>query len=256
MADDSHPQIVIACEADSDARVAKGFAERIMLEKIDWFGDLAEDARPSWGGVLPNSGYLRWASIAEEYKAARLPPIFGLRIDGNPPKLDAIATLKALRLAERLKPVATVLMRDLDSYPERREGLAQGRDEYKRKTPGISSMAVVLGTPDRYRETWLLAGFEAKHDREEKQLEKIRAELVSVDPIKESYRLRGADGEPRCAKDIWARLSKNDHTREVSCWEDTPIDILHSRGAAPTNHGCGLSAFLKEIEDQLVPAFQ
>ena len=77
-------------------------------------------------------------------------------------------------------------MRDLDSYPERREGLAQGRLEYERKTPGISSMAVVLGTPDRYREAWLLAGFEPKHNREEKRLEKVRAKVESFDPIKEA----------------------------------------------------------------------
>ena len=250
MVDDSQPRIVIACEADSDARVAKGFAERIMLEKIDWFGDLSEDARPSWGGILPNTGYLRWHSIPQTYKDANLPPVLGF-IEGKPPKSEAFTTIKALRLAERLKPMATVLMRDLDSYPERREGLAQGREDYERKTPGISSMAVVLGTPDRYREAWLLAGFETKNNRETRELEKIRAEVVSVDPIKEPHRLNGAEDQPRCAKDIWKRLADSDNAREVPCWEDTPLEILHSRGV-----GCGLSAFLKELEEELVPAFQ
>ncbi len=251
MPESSHPQIVIACEHDSDARVAKGYATRIMLEQIDWFEDLSQEAYPTWVGVLPNSDYLRWASIDQLYKDSRLPAILGVKMDGQPPKPEAVTTLKALRLAERLKPRATVLMRDLDWQPERREGLLQGRDEFRRKTPNISNMTVVIGTPDRYREAWLLVGFEAKNKREEKELEKIKAEVESFDPLQEPHRLRDAPGKPRCAKDIWNRLAQSDATRETSCWERTPFDVLHARGA-----GCGLSAFLTEIETHLVPAIK
>lgn len=251
MPDGFHPQIVIACEHDSDARVAKGFAERIMLERIDWFEDLDTNARPSWRGVLPNSDYLRWASIAELYKNERLPAVFGLRIDGQPPKLETVTTIKALRLAKRLNPLATVLMRDIDSQSERREGLLQGRDEYYRTTPGSSSMVVIIGTPDRYREAWLLAGFVPKFDRETEQLNDVRAGVGSFDPTIQPHRLRGAVGEPRCAKDIWGQLSDNNHTRETSCWSETPLEILHSRGVK-----CGLSDFLSEIETHLVAALK
>jgi hypothetical protein len=248
--EESHPQIVIACEHDSDARVAKGFATRILLEQIDWFEDLSQEAHPTWVGVLPNSGFLRWHSIPQLYKGAQLPPVLGF-IDGKPPKPEAFTTIKALRLAERLKPRATVLMRDLDWQPERREGLLQGRDEFQRKTPNISNMAVVIGTPDRYREAWLLVGFEAKNKHEEKELEEIRVRVESFDPLQEPHRLRDAPGEPRCAKDIWNRLAQSDATRETSCWEQTSLDVFYARGA-----GCGLSAFLTEIETYLVPAIK
>ncbi len=250
MPDGFHPQIVIACEHDSDARVAKGFAERILRQEIPYLEDVPE-ALPNWVGVLPNSGYLRWASISELYKNTGLPAAFGVRMNGQPPKLDAVTTLKALRLAERLNPVATVLMRDIDAQAERAQGLEQGRNEYQRTSVNSASMKVVLAAPNRYREAWLLAGFDSKNERERQRLETECNELKSFDPTIQPHRLNGAKGESRCAKDVWNRLSNDDAAREIHCWEQTPLETLHARGA-----DCGLSAFLKEIETYLVPALK
>jgi hypothetical protein len=250
VSDGLHPQIVIACEHDSDARVAKGFATRILTREIPYLEDVPE-ALPTWVGVLPNSGYLRWASIAELYKNAGLPATFGVKMNGQPPKLDAVTTLKALRLAERLNPVATVLMRDIDAQAERAQGLEQGRNEYQRTSVNSAKMKVVLAAPNRYREAWLLAGFDPKNERERQRLETERNDLKSFDPTTQPHRLRDAPGQPRCAKDVWNRLSDEDAAREIHCWEQTPLETLHARGA-----DCGLSAFLKEIETHLVPALK
>ncbi len=250
MPDGSYLQIVIACEHDSDARVAKGFATRILRQEIPYLEDVPE-ALPSWVGVLPNSGYLRWASISELYKTTGLPATFGVRMNGQPPKLEAVTALKALRLAERLNPVATVLMRDIDAQAERADGLEQGRKEYQRTPVNSASMKIVLGTPNRYREAWLLAGFEATNERERQRLANECAQLESFDPTAQSHRLRGGVGQPRCAKDVWTRLSENDSAREVSCWENTSLETLHARGA-----DCGLSAFLNELKTNLIPSLQ
>jgi hypothetical protein len=35
--------IVVICEAPADVRVAKGFAERVLTEKLEWLRDVPED---------------------------------------------------------------------------------------------------------------------------------------------------------------------------------------------------------------------
>jgi hypothetical protein len=248
-------RIVVICEAPADVRVAKGFAERVLTENLEWLRDVPE-ALPKWCGLQLHEGLLAWKNVTREYEFAALPLIRKAKDFENfqPPDPDAIATLKALRLAERVAPLAVVLTRDMDHQPERKDGLQQGLNVFKEQNPKeMKSLPVVIGWQDRYREAWLLAAFVAKSAIEEERLQNEQKDLqkavVGLNLQKEPHRLRGAPGQPRCAKDIWEHLSNNDFTREDACWNDVPFEILHANGL-----GCGLSAYLLEVEKHLLPA--
>lgn len=255
--------IVVICEALGDARVAKGFAQRILLENIEWLRD-TPTALPTWCGLQQHEDFLAWKNVTREYETAALPLVRKAKDFENfqPPDPDAIATLKALRLAEKVSPLAVVVTRDMDHQPERKKGLQQGLDvfeaERKRKefqveqqNKAVKALPVVIGWQDRYREAWLLAAFIAKNTNEETQLQTEQKVVTGIDLQKTPHRLRDAPGQPRCAKDIWERLSNADISRENTCWEDTPLEILHVNG-----QGCGLSAYLLEVEKKLLPTMQ
>lgn len=243
--------IMIACEADADARAAKGFAERVLTNEIAWFEDLAIEARPMWRGLTDDTTHLRWASIGDIYLEAKLPEVFGF-FPGIPERSEAIIALKALRLAQLSAVEIAVLIRDIDSSPDRKIALEEARREYKR-VPLIGTsfsppVSAVIGLPDRYREAWLLASFQPCNDRESAELQRVHDEIQNFHPTREPEKLRDGNGELRHAKTIWKRLSSNDEARADACWADTPLEDLHSHGA-----GCGLSAYLEEIKTRLVP---
>jgi hypothetical protein len=244
----------VICEAPADVRVAKGFAERVLTENLEWLRDVPE-ALPKWCGLQLHEELLAWKHVAREYEAAALPPVRKAKDFENfqPPDPDAIWTLKALRLAEKVVPLAVVVTRDLDHQPERKDGLQQGLNvftaEQQRKEAKL--LPVVIGWQDRYREAWLLAAFVAKNAIEEERLQNEQKDLAGIDLQKEPHRLRDAPGQLRCARDIWERLSNNDFTREDACWDDVPLEILHANGL-----GCGLSAYLIEVEKHLLSAVQ
>jgi hypothetical protein len=245
--------IVVICEAPADARVAKGFAERVLTEKLEWLRDVPE-ALPKWCGLHLHEGLLAWKNVTREYEFAALPLIRKAKDFENfqPPDPDAIATLKALRLAERVAPLAVVLTRDMDHQPERKDGLQQGLNVFEEQNLNeVKSLPVIIGWQDRYREAWLLAAFVAKNTIEETRLRTEQKAVIGIDLQKEAHRLRDAPGQPRCAKDIWERLSDTDISREEICCQDTPLEILHANGL-----GCGLSAYLLEVEKYLLPAMQ
>jgi hypothetical protein len=152
--------------------------------------------------------------------------------------------------------LAVVVTRDMDHQPERKDGLQQGLNVFMEQKPKEAKLLpVVLGWQNRYREAWLLAAFVAKNAIEEERLQNeqkdVQKALAGLDLQKEPHRLRDAPGQPRCARDIWERLSKADISRENTCWEDTPLEVLHVNG-----QGCGLSAYLLEVEKKLLPTMQ
>ncbi len=253
------PDILIACEASGDARVAKGLAERVLHTKIAWFEDLAIEARPVWGGFLQGTDFLRWASIKKIYKAVedekptRVPAVLGRFRDGIPPKLEAVNALKVLRLAELSSAFAVVLMRDVDAHSQSdlQTGLEHGKDEYLRTriSKARKAVGVVIGTPDRYREAWLLAGFIPQNKTEQTRVDTELKTLAGIHPIQEPHRLRDAPNNPRCAKDIWGRLSDSSEAREMACWSAPSLETLHQNGK-----DCGLSDFLHQVQTHLLPA--
>ena len=246
MTDQASSQIVIVCEGPTDVRTARGFAERILLERVGWLRN-APEALPVWSGLRKNETYLKWANVDKEFNDAGLVNVQG-HYEGLPGKFDSKAARKALRLAahHHKEAFAVVLVRDTDSQPERREGLEQARIEFKRL---FERHTVVIGFANPKREAWVLAGFQPNSASEHEHLEDLKREN-SFDPTREPHRLRSRESDSRDAKHALGRLTSNDFSREEPCWSETPLGILHANG-----ENCGLKAYLEEVESRLVPLF-
>jgi hypothetical protein len=54
--------IVVICEAPADYRVAQGFAERVLTEKIEWLKDVPK-ALPKWCGLQLHEMLLAWKNV-------------------------------------------------------------------------------------------------------------------------------------------------------------------------------------------------
>ncbi len=109
----------------------------------------------------------------------------------------ARAILLAQRLA-KVRPVrAIVLVRDMDTQPERRQDMELARDEYT-----LETFEVIIGAPDPKREAWVLNGFEPETPAEDKSLAELRQDL-GFNPCERAERLRAKkDTAKRSAKRI------------------------------------------------------
>ncbi len=247
--------ILLICEGPSDPRVARGFAERVFTERIEWLRD-SPDALLPWRGLedrpkLPKKSedpeYLKWSSVKARYNALGLPDING-RFDGEPEKPKATVALKALRLAAQRQPSAVVMVCDADNQPESRDGLEQARRRYE--VEQTKTVPIVIGVADRCREAWVLVGYAPRNAREQERHQALIRELT-FDPSQEPHRLRHPrSGQARHAKDVLEQLCESDSSREQPCWEETPLETLKQNGEA-----CGLKAYLEEIETRLVPIY-
>jgi hypothetical protein len=118
-----------------------------------------------------------------------------------------------------------------------------------------SSLEIIIGTADRMREAWVLNGFipSNANQKEQETLEKIKIKL-SFDPCEEAHRLRSNSREEpervRNPKVVLEELTGDDRLREQQCWEETRLELLQQRGS-----NTGLAAYLKEIEQRLIPIF-
>jgi len=143
---------------------------------------------------------------------------------------------------------AVIFMRDLDSQPERRKHIEQARLEQMDRQP---KLAIIIGTPDRMREAWVLNGFIPSNQDEEQILKEITTELT-FNPCEESHRLRSNSfTEPdriRNPKVVVEKLTGGKMEREQQCWEDTPLELLRKKGVHT-----GLTAYIDEIEERLIP---
>jgi hypothetical protein len=245
MTDQDSPQIVIVCEGPSDLPTARGFAERILRERVGWLQD-SPQALPTWGGLHENQPFLKWTAVDDEFNKANLINRQG-HFKGLPGKEDSKTARKALQVISHYHrtPLAIVLMRDADSKPIRREGLEQARQEYEQ----LVGHQVVIGFADPKSEAWIIAGFQPNSAREHEHLENFKSEN-SFDPTREPHRLRSGRNDPRArdAKHVLEQLTSDDFSREEPCWSETPLEILHANGEA-----CGLKAYLEEVEFRLVP---
>jgi hypothetical protein len=183
----------------------------------------------------------------------RIPKFLGHSKD-KPLKADGAAAVKVLTLLrylcqkENREIRAVLFIRDLDNQSARREGLEQARLEQADRQPNIE---IVIGTANRMREVWVLNGFIPVNSEETRILGEIVSEL-RFDPCEEAHRLRSNSwDEPdrrRNPKVVLERLTHRDTERERQCWEKTPLDHLRRQGSHT-----GLSAYLEEIEQRLVP---
>lgn len=107
-------------------------------------------------------------------------------------------------------------------------------------------VAVAMAEPEI--EAWHVAGFEPRDDEERRRLKEVR-EALSFDPRTQSHRLTSHPNDARTdAKRLLEALCGTDQERRETCLDDRAA--LRRRGAMN-----GLSLFLREIEDCIVPLF-
>ncbi len=248
-------EFIVIVESSADYRIATDLATRIILDKIDWIEPYVATAF-KWSGIQEATSYSCWRDIGKIRKEVEAQGILHLprfRSRTNQPlKADGAIAIQALQLVallQRDRPIKAVfLIRDLDNQSERRRGLEQAREEFKQRAV---SLVTILGTADSKREAWVLNGFEPQNDREEAILVELRKAL-GFDPLLEAHRLRSVSREGaeriRNVKVVVEQLTENNHEREAQCWTETALNLLRQRGVHT-----GLTAYLQEIEDQLIP---
>lgn len=250
-------EIVVVVEGAADARIATCIAERVIIEQLDWIEPYLQ-SMIAWTGLLPNTEHTCWkdvGAIIDEAKrqGVRLPKYISRQGYGQEPlKAYGAAARKVLNCVHRLPENrgirAVLLIVDLDNQPERKAGLVQARLEHDNRQPRV---AVVIGTPDRNREAWVLNGFEAQDAAEQRILNQMIADL-SFNPCEEAHRLRSTSHEEperqRNAKIVLEILTGGDQERESHCWETTDLATLRRRGIHT-----GLSDYIAELETRLPP---
>src|SRR5262249_27987975 len=139
---------------------------------------------------------------------------------------------------------ALILAKDIDSQPERREGMRQARDEKQ------AELVIVLATPNPKREAWALNGFVCYDADKEQKLSRIRQQL-GFDPCEDAHRLRYASRTSRPERDpkrILGDLTDQNSEREERCWKETALALLQARGRQTY-----LEEFLAEVRERLLP---
>lgn len=243
-------ELVVVAEAEADARIVCDLADRIFLEEgPDWIDEELLPHLRVWAG-FDEPAFTRWPAIKAKMREQHVRPHYLGYVQGHPQRTACAESRKAILLAierQKTRPiVAVILTKDLDSQPERRDGMQQAREEK------LEDLVVVLATPNPKREAWVLNGFVCDGQDEEQKLAQVRQE-IGFDPCEAAHRLRYASRSSRAErnpKKILEHLTNDDFTREERCWKKTPLAILKQRGEHTM-----LKEFLCEIRDQLLPLF-
>jgi hypothetical protein len=243
------PFFVLVCEGHGDVRVARGFAERVLLDAVEYLE--MPEARPDWRGLEPGSAFFQWSQVKEKYRDGYGHPGFKSergRFAGLSKEPDAVAGFSALRLAHRTNCLGIVLMRDTDNQPERLGRLQVARARFHREV--AEGFPVVVSVASPKRENWLLAGYQPESDVEQR-LYRALCKLIGFDAAQRPHALNSNEDDD--AKNPKIALSKHlqlDHEQEYICWERPSLDTLHKNGK-----DCGLSDYLYEVKNHLVPLF-
>lgn len=237
-------------EADADRRIICDLIDRkIQAHAPDWWDEGTLAAEREYCGLEPGTTFTRWTQLrnlpSPEGALRRGGSFIGF---GQRLRLHSDYPLgrKALAASVLAKPRvdAVILVRDMDDEAEARR---TSLHEVRAAVPD-TALTVVLALPCTKREAWVLNGFEPQNAAEESALASVREEL-SFDPLTKAEELHAtAHGAKRDAKRVLARLVGDDHTREARCWQETAWLTLRVRGT-----GSGLTAFLTEVKDRLVP---
>lgn len=236
-------EALVLCEARADFETATHLARRVLEEGAL---TVAFESVLRWRGVEPGTSYTPLSKLKKAVKATglKLPRYLG-HVKGQPKKSDAAIALRGVQIA-RLSLISVLLfVRDLDSSPQRLQGIEQAREE-----AGDTEIEMILATPDPEREAWVLNGFVARSAAEENAFAKEMKQL-GFDPCVESHRLRGdvrRGQEKRDIKKLVERLTGGDRDREKACGEVTPLALLEERGRTSR-----LADYLVEIKSRLLP---
>ncbi|MEA5418448.1 hypothetical protein VB712_04365 [Spirulina sp. CCNP1310] len=252
-------EFIVIVESRADAEIATELAQRVLLEKVDWLEPESLQHFFKWAGLDPGTNYSCWKdlnNIVERVKHDGLRIRYLGHSKDGPQKTDYATTSKSLKLIHFLqhkykRPIkAVIFIRDLDNQPERRQSIEQACSEYRDPQ---SPLAIVIGTPDRMREAWVLNGFipSSESEQEKQVLQEIQSQL-KFDPCEESHRLRSTSKEEpermRNPKVVLEILTRADQLREQQCWQETRLEILRQRGTKT-----GLALYLDEVEQRLMP---
>jgi hypothetical protein len=251
-------EFIVIVESSADARTATKLAERVLVEKIDWLDAEMLQHHFQWSGLEAGTENSFWKNInhiIEREKESGFQPQRFLRRNKKGQKTlqpDGANTIKILNLVSHLQKTrqikAVLLIRDLDNQPQRREGIDQARSEHIDRQPKLE---IIIGTPNKMREAWVLNGF-IPSSQEEKQILKEITTQLTFNPCEESHRLRSNSlTEPdrlRNPKVVVEKLTGGRMEREQQCWEETPLEYLRKNGVHT-----GLTAYIDEIEERLIP---
>ncbi|MBZ4413904.1 hypothetical protein K8640_37345 [Myxococcus sp. XM-1-1-1] len=218
--------------------------DRMLRESIDWMEPEVLAELREWRGQTRGESYLPWKEVHTRAKAANI-RING-HFNGEPGAHDAFVARRALALLRGYgdAPIhAVVLVRDSDNdEAQRRKGLEQARAE-------VSSLGpILIGIAHTKRECWVLAGFTPETDDEKARHQELRQEL-GFDPCLRAEELTAQqDGAKRDAKRVLKLLTHGVVDREHLSMMQATIQQLEERG-----RGTGLSTFLSEVREKLVP---
>ncbi|MEM9462843.1 MAG: hypothetical protein AAGF11_52365 [Myxococcota bacterium] len=230
--------IVVVAEATSDARRAKGLVDRVIIEAVDWLKAQPDllDSQRRWRGVDATCDYLDIHKVPGLARSMDLPPVRG-GFEGKLPAEDHRVAVQAMWVLIALGPPQILIwIRDTDGSTERRRGWL---DACRRS--GAAFRGSIGGFPHECMEAWLLAAWSPTSADEHRELAKERARL-GFSPIEQPQRLSHKQSVKRSIKGVCKTLGVDEGGLQTVC-----VDQLRRRGA-----GCGLAAFLMEIDRVLV----
>ena len=236
-------KFVVVHEAQADFTTATELADRVLVAKVDWLDETLLDSQRQWVDKDHSGFRLTWQSIPSKARALGI-QVRG-QFDGTPALPDAKAARRALAYVLKLFETvdAVLLIRDMDDQIERRQGLEQARTSYS------SVVRTILGVAIPERESWVISGFEATNDEEQRRLESEIKRLGS-NPCLRSHELTAGkdDLATRSPKRVLAALLDDHWERQRKCWHATSLTVLEARGREN-----GLADYLKEITELLIP---
>jgi hypothetical protein len=252
-------EFVLVAEGKTDELVVPCLVNRVLCEEgPHWIRDNFEDDPErlwKWAAIEAKTTfrYTKWTTIkqlGDEYKN-RL-RIFHRPREGNR-TAEARKAIALFRLLRETKPAnALILARDLDTRPdekrkaeEHRRSMEVARAEAKSRFS--VAVPIILATPKRVLEVWMLHGFKGENEKEDRQLESLR-KAFGFDVCERGERLHGDDAKDAIRKLITADSRISSVERREKCWTETTIETLRERGAE--SH---LTDFLDEVRDQLLP---
>lgn len=236
--------IGIACEDEQHCRVATRLVDVACTASHGGSSELVESCR-TWRGLREDQPWYKYdPKDARDLRPVRVDGMTIKRhghIDGKPLLPEASMWRNVLMLFHQLdpRPDVVLLVRDLDGYQKRKQGLDQVRHGFR------WDFAVVAATPQPEIEAWYVAGFDPQDGAEERRLGGLRKKL-SFDPTKESHRLTARPNNAVTdAKVVLEELCAGDPERELACLDD--LSCLRERGREN-----GLCAFLGEVDEVIV----
>ena len=233
--------IVVFAEAESDATIVCGLADRIFNET----GKLQLNGLSSfrnWQGETRSQTFIAKADLTAKHKQLAQQsqrPRYRKSTDDKPQGSYTAFWRKAVELVVSLKkeqPLHGVFVHcDADNHPEQEQDIRQAFASLS------NVMKFVPATPDREIEAWLLNGFIPSNKNESDRLDEWKRKL-SFDPCTQVERARDIGGN-RDPKNILNALANADQDRQRQCWEVTELETLRQRGDKTK-----LKQFLDEVK--------